>query len=144
MNYIRSRSRNKQIIATVLFSCISSINNKRSMLRFQSTTSPLRGWSACGSWRSDSRARPKNCREKKRSPPPELLKQAGQGANSSLIKHLSSFTLPLQSQLAKPDPLMLTDERQPYVNAPTPRGPRQKITKHVHDKNSVRFAFSLL
>ena len=106
MNYIRSRSRNKQIIATVLFSCFSSIKNKRSMPRFQSTTSPLRGWSACGSWRSDSRARPKNCREKKRSPPPELLKQAGQGANSSLIKHLSSFTLPLQSQLAKPDPLM--------------------------------------
>ena len=37
-----------QIIATVLFTCISSINNKRSLLRFQSTTAPTnRGWSAC-------------------------------------------------------------------------------------------------
>ena len=33
----------------VLFLCISSINNKRSSLRFQSTTAPTnRGWSACG------------------------------------------------------------------------------------------------
>ena len=40
----------EQIIATVLFICISSINNKRSLLRFQSTTAPTnRGWSACGS-----------------------------------------------------------------------------------------------
>ena len=39
----------EQIIATVLFICISSINNKRSLLRFQSTTAPInRGWSACG------------------------------------------------------------------------------------------------
>ena len=39
----------EQIIATVLFLCISSINNKRSSLRFQSTTAPTnRGWSACG------------------------------------------------------------------------------------------------
>ena len=108
MNYISSRSRNKQIIATVLFICISSINNKLSMLRFQSTTAPLRGWSACGSWRSDVVERDRKIAEKKkRSPPSELLKQAGQGANnSSLIKRLSSFTLPLQSQLAKPDPLM--------------------------------------
>ena len=38
----------EQIIATVLFICISSINNKRSLLRFQSTTAPTnRGWSAC-------------------------------------------------------------------------------------------------
>ena len=38
----------EQIIATVLFLCISSINNKRSSLRFQSTTAPTnRGWSAC-------------------------------------------------------------------------------------------------
>ena len=38
----------EQIIATVLFLCISSINNKRSLLRFQSTTPPTyRGWSAC-------------------------------------------------------------------------------------------------
>ena len=38
----------KQIIATELFTCISSINNKRSLLRFQSTTAPTnRGWSAC-------------------------------------------------------------------------------------------------
>ena len=40
----------EQIIATVLFICISSITNKRSLLRFQSTTAPTnRGWSACGS-----------------------------------------------------------------------------------------------
>ena len=39
----------EQIIATVLFICISSMNNKRSLLRFQSTTAPTnRGWSACG------------------------------------------------------------------------------------------------
>ena len=39
----------EQIIATVLFICISSINNKRSLLRFQSTTVPTnRRWSACG------------------------------------------------------------------------------------------------
>ena len=39
----------EQIIATVLFIRISSINNKRSLLRFQSTTAPTnRGWSACG------------------------------------------------------------------------------------------------
>ena len=39
----------EQITATVLFICISSINNKRSLLRFQSTTAPTnRGWSACG------------------------------------------------------------------------------------------------
>ena len=39
----------EQIIATVLFICISSINNKTSLLRFQSTTAPTnRGWSACG------------------------------------------------------------------------------------------------
>ena len=39
----------EQIIATVLFICISSINNKRSLLRFQSTTALTnRGWSACG------------------------------------------------------------------------------------------------
>ena len=39
----------EQIIATVLFICISSINNKRSLLRFQSTMAPTnRGWSACG------------------------------------------------------------------------------------------------
>ena len=39
----------EQIIATVLFIYISSINNKRSLLRFQSTTPPTnRGWSACG------------------------------------------------------------------------------------------------
>ena len=39
----------EQIIVTVLFICISSINNKRSLLRFQSTTAPTnRGWSACG------------------------------------------------------------------------------------------------
>ena len=39
----------EQIIATVLFLCISSINNKRSSLRFQSTMAPTnRGWSACG------------------------------------------------------------------------------------------------
>ena len=39
----------EQIIAAVLFTCISSINNKRSLLRFQSTTAPTnRGWSACG------------------------------------------------------------------------------------------------
>ena len=39
----------EQLIATVLFICISSINNKRSLLRFQSTTAPTnRGWSACG------------------------------------------------------------------------------------------------
>ena len=39
----------EQIIATVLFICISSINNKRSLLRFQSITAPTnRGWSACG------------------------------------------------------------------------------------------------
>ena len=38
----------EQIIITVLFICISSINNKRSLLRFQSTTAPTnRGWSAC-------------------------------------------------------------------------------------------------
>ena len=38
----------EQITATVLFICISSINNKRSLLRFQSTTAPTnRGWSAC-------------------------------------------------------------------------------------------------
>ena len=38
----------EQIIATVLFICISSTNNKRSLLRFQSTTAPTnRGWSAC-------------------------------------------------------------------------------------------------
>ena len=38
----------EQIIATVLFLCISSINNKRSSLKFQSTTAPTnRGWSAC-------------------------------------------------------------------------------------------------
>ena len=43
----------EQIIATVLLICISSINNKRSLLRFQSTTAPTnRGWSACG-WRSN-------------------------------------------------------------------------------------------
>ena len=39
----------EQIIATVLFISISSINNKRSLLIFQSTTAPTnRGWSACG------------------------------------------------------------------------------------------------
>ena len=39
----------EQIIATVLFICISSINNKSSLLRFQSTTAPTnRGWSAPG------------------------------------------------------------------------------------------------
>ena len=38
----------EQIIATVLFICISSIKNKRSLLRFQLTTAPTnRGWSAC-------------------------------------------------------------------------------------------------
>ena len=38
----------EQTIATVLFICISSTNNKRSLLRFQSTTVPTnRGWSAC-------------------------------------------------------------------------------------------------
>ena len=38
----------EQIIVTVLFICISSINNKRSSLRFQSTTAPTNGgWSAC-------------------------------------------------------------------------------------------------
>ena len=38
----------EQIITTVLFTCISSINNKRSLLRFQSTTAPSnRGWSTC-------------------------------------------------------------------------------------------------
>ena len=38
----------EQIIAAVLFICISSINNKRSLLIFQSTTAPTyRGWSAC-------------------------------------------------------------------------------------------------
>ena len=38
----------EQIIITVLFICISSINNKKSLLRFQSTTAPTnRGWSAC-------------------------------------------------------------------------------------------------
>ena len=38
----------EQIIATVLFIYISSINNKRSLLRFQSITPPTkRGWSAC-------------------------------------------------------------------------------------------------
>ena len=38
----------EQIIATVLFICISSINNKRSLLRLQWTTAPTnRGWSAC-------------------------------------------------------------------------------------------------
>ena len=39
----------EQIISTVLFVCISSINNKRSLLRFQSTTAATnRGWSASG------------------------------------------------------------------------------------------------
>ena len=39
----------EQITATVLFICISSINNKGSLIRFQSTTAPTnRGWSACG------------------------------------------------------------------------------------------------
>ena len=39
----------EQIIATVLFIYISSINNQRSLLRFQSTTPPTnRVWSACG------------------------------------------------------------------------------------------------
>ena len=43
----------EQIIATVLLICISSVNNKISLLRFQSTTAPTnRGWSACG-WRSN-------------------------------------------------------------------------------------------
>ena len=43
----------EQIIATVLFICISSINNKRSLLRFQSTTAPTnRGCSACDDTRS--------------------------------------------------------------------------------------------
>ena len=38
----------EQIIATVMFICIFSTNNKRSMLRFQSTTVPTnRGWSTC-------------------------------------------------------------------------------------------------
>ena len=38
----------EQIIATVLFICISYINNKRSLLRCQSkTTLTNRGWSAC-------------------------------------------------------------------------------------------------
>ena len=36
----------EQIIATVLFICISSINNKRMLLRFQSTTAPTNR-SAC-------------------------------------------------------------------------------------------------
>ena len=41
----------EQIITTVLFIRISSINNKRSLLRFQSTTATTnRGWSACGTW----------------------------------------------------------------------------------------------
>ena len=31
----------EQIIATILFICISSIINKRTLLRFQSTTAPL-------------------------------------------------------------------------------------------------------
>ena len=48
----------EQIIATVLFICISSINNKRSLLRFQSTTAPTnRGWSACAQAREASSAR---------------------------------------------------------------------------------------
>ena len=39
----------EQIIATVLFISISSINNKRSLLRCQSTTAPTdRGWCTCG------------------------------------------------------------------------------------------------
>ena len=39
----------EQIIGTVLFICISSINNKRSLLRLKSTTaSTNRGWSAYG------------------------------------------------------------------------------------------------
>ena len=38
----------EQIIATVVFICIFSTNDKRSMLRFQSTTAPTkRGWSTC-------------------------------------------------------------------------------------------------
>ena len=49
--YLTSAVRTKegdQIIATVLFICISSTNNKRSLLRFQLTTGPTnRGWSAC-------------------------------------------------------------------------------------------------
>ena len=36
----KGRDTLEQIIATVLFICISSINNKRSLLRFQSTTAP--------------------------------------------------------------------------------------------------------
>ena len=49
----------EQIIATVLFICISSINNKRSLLRFQSTTAPTnRGWSACDDTRSKQ---PRSC-----------------------------------------------------------------------------------
>ena len=44
----------EQIIATVLFICFSSVNNKRSLLRFQSTTAPTnRGWSACDTSRLD-------------------------------------------------------------------------------------------
>ena len=44
----------EQIIATVLFICFSSVNNKRSLLRFQSTTAPTnRGWSACDTSRFD-------------------------------------------------------------------------------------------
>ena len=36
-----------------MFICISSINNKRSLLRFQSTTAPTnRGWSACAHTKS--------------------------------------------------------------------------------------------
>ena len=38
----------EQIITTVLFICISSINNQRSLLKFQSTTAPTnRGCCAC-------------------------------------------------------------------------------------------------
>ena len=44
----------EQIIATVLFICFSSVNNKRSLLRFQSTMAPTnRGWSACDTSRFD-------------------------------------------------------------------------------------------
>ena len=44
----------EQIIATILFICFSSVNNKRSLLRFQSTTAPTnRGWSACDTSRFD-------------------------------------------------------------------------------------------
>ena len=54
----------EQIIAIVLFICISSINNKRSLLRFQSTTaSTNRGWSTCDatpSWCQKGEARKLN------------------------------------------------------------------------------------